>query len=52
MTDSELRGAVLKRLYDIRHEKDFANLQCLDITGDQFHPEWNYMITPGQQSKS
>jgi hypothetical protein len=27
-------------------------LKCLDITGDQFHPEWNYMITPGQQSKS
>jgi len=29
-----------------------AQMKCLNITGDQFHPEWNYTITPRQQSKS
>jgi hypothetical protein len=23
-----------------------AEIKCLRITGDQFHPEWNYTITP------
>jgi len=23
-----------------------AQMKCLDITGDQFHPEWNYTIRP------
>jgi DDE family transposase len=23
-----------------------AAMKCLDITGDQFHPEWNYSINP------
>jgi len=23
-----------------------AEMKCLDITGDQFHPEWNYTIMP------
>jgi hypothetical protein len=26
--------------------------KCLDITGDQFHPEWNYTIRPRQSEKS
>jgi hypothetical protein len=21
-------------------------MKCLDITGDHFHPEWNYTIKP------
>ena len=29
-----------------------AEMKCLDITGDQFHPEWNYTIRPRQPSKS
>jgi hypothetical protein len=29
-----------------------AEMQCLDITGDQFHPEWNYTIKPRPPSKS
>jgi Rhodopirellula transposase DDE domain len=28
-----------------------AEMKCLEITGDQFHPEWNYTITPRQQPK-
>jgi hypothetical protein len=27
-------------------------MKCLDITGDQFHPEWNYTITPRLTAKS
>src|SRR6266849_5075714 len=29
-----------------------AEMKGLDMTGDQFHPEWNYMIRPRQPSKS
>jgi hypothetical protein len=29
-----------------------AEMKCLEITGDQFHPEWNYTITPRQRPKS
>jgi hypothetical protein len=29
-----------------------AAMKCLDITGDQFHPEWNYTIRPQQPAKS
>jgi hypothetical protein len=29
-----------------------AEIKSLDITGDQFHPEWNYTIRPRQPSKS
>ena len=29
-----------------------AEMKSLDITGDQFHPEWNYTIRPRQPSKS
>ena len=28
-----------------------AAMKCLDITGDQFHPEWNYAIRPRQPKK-
>jgi hypothetical protein len=27
-------------------------MKCLDITGDQFHPECNYTIRPRQPPKS
>jgi hypothetical protein len=26
-----------------------AEMKALNITGDRFHPEWNYKITPRQQ---
>ena len=29
-----------------------ADMQALDITGDAFHPEWNYMINPRRPPKS
>jgi hypothetical protein len=24
-------------------------MKALNVTGDRFHPEWNYKITPRQQ---
>jgi hypothetical protein len=27
-------------------------MKCLDITGDQFHPEWNYTIKPRKPAES
>ncbi|MGO9720235.1 MAG: ISAzo13-like element transposase-related protein, partial [Methylocella sp.] len=29
-----------------------AAMKCLDITGDQFHPEWNYTIRPRHSANS
>ncbi len=29
-----------------------AEMDALDITGDAFHPEWNYTIRPRQPAKS
>ena len=26
-----------------------AEMKSLNITGDRYHPEWNYKITPRQQ---
>ena len=26
-----------------------AEMKALNITGDRFHPEWNYKIAPRQQ---
>jgi hypothetical protein len=28
-----------------------AAMKCRDITGDHFHPEWNYAIRPRQPAK-
>ncbi|MCA1698680.1 MAG: ISAzo13 family transposase, partial [Actinobacteria bacterium] len=28
-----------------------AELATVNLTGDEFHPEWNYTISPGQQPK-
>jgi hypothetical protein len=27
-------------------------MQSLEITGDTFHPEWNYTVRPRQPAKS
>jgi hypothetical protein len=29
-----------------------AEMKSLDISGDQFHPEWNYTIKPRQLPQS
>ena len=29
-----------------------AEMQRLEITGDTFHPEWNYTVRPRQPAKS
>jgi hypothetical protein len=46
-------GLKVERALDTRsYEKGIkiskATIKCLNITGDQFHPEWNYSIEPRQ----
>jgi len=46
---SSARHAQLWRRSTRRRQKvSKAEIKCLDITGDQFHPEWNYTIRPRQ----
>jgi hypothetical protein len=28
------------------HQVSKAQMKCLDIVGEQFHPEWNYTVSP------
>jgi hypothetical protein len=37
---------------DLETLSDKAEMKCLDLTGDQFHPEWDYTIRPREPSKS
>jgi hypothetical protein len=34
------------RLYEKGIKVTDAEMDCLNIGGDTFHPEWNYIITP------
>jgi hypothetical protein len=42
----ELRGVTGARSYRKGIKVSKAQMKCLDIVGDQFHPEWNYTISP------
>jgi hypothetical protein len=46
-----LNGFVDTRSYQKGIKVSKAAMKCLDITGDQFHPEWNYAIRPRQPAK-
>jgi hypothetical protein len=37
------------RTYEKGIKVSNAEMKALNITGDRFHPEWNYKITPRQQ---
>ena len=54
MTKSGLKveSALDTRRYKKRIKVSRAEMKRLDITGDQFHPEWNYTISPRQLSTS
>jgi hypothetical protein len=45
------RALVERRHADVgRHARpEPSEMKALNITGDRFHPEWNYKITPRQQ---
>ena len=32
-------------------EVSHAELATVNLEGDEFHPEWNYVIRPGRQSR-
>jgi DDE family transposase len=48
---SEVESAFDIRSYQKGIKIRKAEMKGLDITGDQFHPEWNYTIRPRQPSK-
>ena len=51
-TGLKVESALDTRSYQKGIKVRKAEMKCLDITGDQFHPEWNYTITPRPPSKS
>jgi hypothetical protein len=51
-TGLKVESALDTRSYQKGIKVSKAEMKCLAITGDQFHPEWNYTISPRQSSKS
>ena len=47
-TGLKVESALDTRSYKKGIKISKAAMKCLNITGDQFHPEWNYTITPRQ----
>ena len=45
-TGLKVESALDTRSYQKGIKVSNAAMKCLDITGDQFHPEWNYTIRP------
>ena len=39
-------GLRVESAIDTRSKVSKAQMKCLDIVGDPFHPEWNYTISP------
>jgi hypothetical protein len=50
-TGLKIQSALDTRIYQKGIKVSKAEMDRLDIKGDTFHPEWNYMITP-RTSKS
>jgi len=51
-TGLKVESALDTRSYQKGIKVSYAEMKCLGITGDQFHPEWNYTIRPRKPSKS
>ena len=45
-TGLKVESALDTRNYQKGIKISKAAMKCLDIIGDQFHPEWNYTIRP------
>src|SRR6202790_3576063 len=50
-TGLKVESALDTRSYQKGIKVSKAAMKCLDITGDHFHPEWNYAIRPRQPAK-
>ncbi|MFD2053198.1 hypothetical protein ACFSQT_08795 [Mesorhizobium calcicola] len=48
----KVESALDTRSYQKGIKVSNAEMKRLDITSDQFHPEWNYSIKPGRSLKS
>ena len=51
-TGLKVESAIDTRTYQKGIKVSKAEMNSLDITGDQFHTEWNYTIRPRHPSKS
>jgi len=51
-TGLKVESALDTRTYQKGIKVSKATMKSLDITGDQFHPEWNYVIHPRQNTKT
>jgi PHP family Zn ribbon phosphoesterase len=51
-TGLKVASALDTRSYQKGIKISKAEMKGLDITGDQFHPEWNYTIRPRQPTNS
>ena len=51
-TGLKVESALDTRSYQKGIKVSNAAMKCLDITGDQFHPEWNYTIRPRHSASS
>ena len=47
-TGLKVESALDARSYKKGIKVSKAAMKCLNITGDQFHPEWNYTVNPRQ----
>jgi hypothetical protein len=47
-TGLKVESALDTRSYKKGIKVSKAAMKCLNITGDQFHPEWNYTVNPWQ----
>ena len=51
-TGLKVESALDERTYEKGIKVSNAQIASLDITGDPFHPEWNYTIRPRQLQNS
>jgi hypothetical protein len=47
----KVESALDERTYEKGRKIGKAEMAQLDMTGDPFHPEWNYTIRPRHQQK-
>ena len=50
-TGLKVECALDDRIYHKGIKVSEAEMKSLNIKGDQFHPEWNYTISPRQPAK-
>ena len=49
-TGLRVESALDPRIYKKGIEVNDAEMEALDVTGDAFHPEWNYTFRPRPRS--